>query len=241
MRGSFANRGGSWSSPALVWLALILATYAKTDPGWSFSGIGAPIANRGGVVGAWLADLLLYLFGVSAWWWVVAGVVLVIAGYRRIGHPDARPIIRCSLGCAGLRARAARERRARSVCVCATCRRRCRRRPAARSATSSAAARRASFGFNGATLLLLALFAVGSSLFFGMSWLKVMERIGAGIERLVAAVAARAASAVDREIGDEATAEREARRRSCSDEDVDREPVLVVPAGRRPCRSPSAS
>ena len=23
-----------------VWLALILATYAKTDPGWSFSGVG---------------------------------------------------------------------------------------------------------------------------------------------------------------------------------------------------------
>src|SRR5512137_2991171 len=73
---------------AFGWLALILATYAKTDPGWSFSGIGAPIANRGGLVGAWLADLLLYLFGLSAWWWVVAGVVLVVAGYRRIGRPD---------------------------------------------------------------------------------------------------------------------------------------------------------
>src|SRR5213076_3360003 len=63
-----------------VWLALILATYAKTDPGWSFSGVGGPIANRGGVAGAWLADLLLYLFGASAWWWVVAGIVLLVAG-----------------------------------------------------------------------------------------------------------------------------------------------------------------
>jgi len=73
---------------AFLWLALILATYAKTDPGWSTTGSGAPIANRGGVVGAWLSDLLLYLFGLSAWWWVVAGVVLVVAGYRRIGHPE---------------------------------------------------------------------------------------------------------------------------------------------------------
>ena len=73
---------------AFLWLALILSTYAKTDPGWSFSGVGAPIANRGGLVGAWLADLLLYLFGISAWWWVVAGVVLVIAGFRRIGQPE---------------------------------------------------------------------------------------------------------------------------------------------------------
>src|SRR5947207_12533668 len=73
---------------ALLYLALTLITYTKTDPGWSFSGVGGGIANRGGVVGAWLSDLLLYLFGLSAWWWVVAGVVLVIAGYRRVVRPD---------------------------------------------------------------------------------------------------------------------------------------------------------
>src|SRR5512132_909399 len=73
---------------AFIWLALVLSTYTRDDPAWSTSGIGAPIANKGGVAGAWLADLLFYLFGVSAWWWVVAGVVLVVAGYRRIGHPE---------------------------------------------------------------------------------------------------------------------------------------------------------
>ena len=45
-------------------------------------------SNRGGVVGAWLADLLLYLFGLSAWWWVIGGVVLVVAGYRRVVRPE---------------------------------------------------------------------------------------------------------------------------------------------------------
>src|SRR5437870_518986 len=73
---------------AFLWLALILATYDKSDRGWSFTGTGDAIANRGGVAGAWLADLLLYLFGFSAWWWVVAGIVLVAAGYRRIRHPE---------------------------------------------------------------------------------------------------------------------------------------------------------
>src|SRR5580765_3846468 len=68
----------------LAYLALILASYTSTDPGWSFSGTGAPLGNRGGPVGAWVADLLLYLFGVSAWWWVVGGIVLVIAGFRLI-------------------------------------------------------------------------------------------------------------------------------------------------------------
>src|SRR4029077_6919568 len=81
-----------------LWLALILATYSKSDPGWSYSGVGAPIVNRGGVAGAWLADLLLYLFGASAWWWVVAGVVLVVAGYRRIGHPELETDHPLSLG-----------------------------------------------------------------------------------------------------------------------------------------------
>jgi DNA segregation ATPase FtsK/SpoIIIE, S-DNA-T family len=65
---------------AFLYLALTLVTYTKADPGWSFTGTGAPIANRGGVVGAWLSDLLLYLFGISAWWWVVGGVVLVVLG-----------------------------------------------------------------------------------------------------------------------------------------------------------------
>src|SRR4029077_18862566 len=65
----------------LAFLALILATYHKTDASWSFSGTGGAIQNKGGVVGAWLADLMLYLFGLSAWWWVFAGVVLAAIGY----------------------------------------------------------------------------------------------------------------------------------------------------------------
>src|SRR5215510_11184521 len=73
---------------ALLYLALILATYTRTDPGFSFTGTGAPIVNRGGVFGAWLSDLLLYLFGMSARWWVIGGVVVVIAGFRRVFRPE---------------------------------------------------------------------------------------------------------------------------------------------------------
>ena len=32
---------------AVAYLALILVTYTRADPGWSFSGTGAPIGNRG--------------------------------------------------------------------------------------------------------------------------------------------------------------------------------------------------
>ena len=78
----------------LTFLTLTLATYHKTDAGWSYSGTGAMIQNKGGAVGAWLSDLLFYLFGFSAWWWVFAGIILVVAGYRRIiaaGRTDVEP------------------------------------------------------------------------------------------------------------------------------------------------------
>jgi S-DNA-T family DNA segregation ATPase FtsK/SpoIIIE len=84
-------------------------------------------------------------------------------------------------------------------------------------------------GFNGATLLLLALFAIGSSLFFGISWLKVMERIGAAFEAAFAWVRRRREEAVDRRIGDAATAAREMVVGHLREEEVEREPILVVP------------
>ncbi len=86
---------------AFLYLSLILATYTRSDPGWSFTGSGAPLGNRGGTVGAWLADLLLYLFGLSAWWWVVGGVVVVLAGYRRVVHPEhvsEQPVLLALIG-----------------------------------------------------------------------------------------------------------------------------------------------
>ena len=68
-----------------TYLALVLATYDKSDPGWSHSTGGAAIRNAGGRFGAWLADVLLSLFGVSAYWWVVFLLFAVYWGYRRLG------------------------------------------------------------------------------------------------------------------------------------------------------------
>lgn len=50
-----------------LYLLIAFATYHKTDPGWSFSGHAELIHNSGGVVGAWLADVFLYLFGYLAY------------------------------------------------------------------------------------------------------------------------------------------------------------------------------
>ena len=85
-------------------------------------------------------------------------------------------------------------------------------------------------GFNGGTLLLIALFAIGWSLFTGMSWLRLMERVGAGIERLIASLRQRRDARRDREIAAVAMEEREQFVEAARESIEDREPVVVVPA-----------
>src|SRR5207302_876255 len=67
---------------ALVIVALVLfvalATYSPDDPGFSFTGTAAAIHNRIGVVGAWLADVLFFLFGRPAY---LFPAVLAAAGF----------------------------------------------------------------------------------------------------------------------------------------------------------------
>lgn len=64
---------GLRESALLVFLALAallliaLATYAPGDPGFSHSGSGAAVHNAIGRVGAWIADLLLLVFGYPAY------------------------------------------------------------------------------------------------------------------------------------------------------------------------------
>ncbi|HEY1459358.1 MAG TPA: DNA translocase FtsK 4TM domain-containing protein [Casimicrobiaceae bacterium] len=211
---------------AFVYLALVLATYSRGDPGWSFSGSGETLHNRGGVVGAWLADLLLYVFGASAWWWVFAGVVLVVTGYRHLTRDNlerhhvwlAVPGFLLVL----LSSAALESLRLYRLPVTL---------PDGAGGAAGAMignALSAAIGFNGATLLLIALFAVGWSLFTGMSWLRLMERVGAAIERIITSTRARREARRERTIGAAATEERELFVEAVRERDDDREPVLVV-------------
>ena len=201
VRGAAAMRGASPLSPRfarlvresiwfaivalLAYVALILASYSPGDPAWSYSGDGSPIVNRGGAIGAWLADLLLYLFGISAWWLVVAGVAITIASFRRIAHPELEtdhPRWLGTIGFALVLVASSAIEALRFWKLGATL-------PigpggAIGDALGSMLTR--GLGYNGATLLLVAAFLGGFSLFSGLSWLKLMERIGAALEGLVA-------------------------------------------------------
>ena len=212
----------------LVYIALILSTYTKSDRGFSFTGTTDTIANRGGVVGAYLSDLLLYLFGLSAWWWVIGGAMLLVAGFRRIADPDRareHPRWLALLGFALVLLSSAAVESIRLWKLPAAL----PLAPGGAFGESIGNALARGFGFNGATLLLLAAFAIGCSLFFGVSWLKVMERIGTMLESLYQRIRERREREQDRRIGEIATAEREQLVEHLREEAFDREPVLVVP------------
>ena len=212
----------------LAFLALILGSYTRTDPGWSFTGTGAPLGNRGGVVGAWLSDLLLYLFGASAWWLVVAGIVLIVNGYRRIADPERKaehPLLFGSIGFAVvlLSSSAIEAIRLWRMPL---------QLPGAAGGAigdSIGSALTQAIGFNGATLALLAAFAVGFSLFTGLSWLRLMERIGERVDALLAWLRARRDEREDRRIGEQARLERDELSVRVREEEELREPIVVVP------------
>jgi len=75
---------------AALYLLLLFFTYHRGDPGWSHTGTDAVIRNAGGAVGAWLADILLYLLGLSAYWLVVLGALAVLWGLRRYEQQPLR-------------------------------------------------------------------------------------------------------------------------------------------------------
>jgi S-DNA-T family DNA segregation ATPase FtsK/SpoIIIE len=216
----------------LAFLTLTLATYHKTDAGWSYSGNGATIQNKGGVVGAWLSDLMFYLFGLSAWWWVFAGVVLAVAGYRRMIAPNRTDVEARHhpwLGVPGfvvlLLASAALET-LRLYRVPATL----PQQPGGAIGEVIGHGLAQALGFNGATLLLIALLAIGWTLLTGMSWLKLMERIGGGIEATIAWARKRREDRRDRQIGAAALEQREHAVEAAREIDDEREPVVVVPS-----------
>jgi S-DNA-T family DNA segregation ATPase FtsK/SpoIIIE len=76
----------------VLWLLLLLAlaSHRATDPGFSTSGTGAAVGNWAGLLGAWASDLVLFLFGYSAWWLLLVGArawLALLAGRLRGPQP----------------------------------------------------------------------------------------------------------------------------------------------------------
>jgi DNA segregation ATPase FtsK/SpoIIIE, S-DNA-T family len=190
-----------------LYLLLILATFDKADPGW-FHSTAASARNAGGRVGAWLSELLLYLFGVSAYWWVVLLAYIIIAGYRRLDGSrllDRRSLLVALAGFALLIAASSGIEALRFYTIKAAL-------PLAPGGLLGAVVSSgfsAIFGFVGATLILLTMFAIGLSLFTGISWLTVAELVGAALETTYGFALRSWQRRQDRKAGEIATQERE--------------------------------
>ena len=181
-----------------LYLLLALTSYSADDPGWSHTGRTTSVLNQGGVAGAWLADVLLYLFGFMAY---LFPVITAYAGWMltRTGDPKAAArgetldgfhlsargigfVLTLSAGCglATLHFQVGTSLPLDAGGVLGTV---------------IGNHLQSILGSLGATLVLLALFLSGFSLFTGLSWLTIMDttgywtlwlvgRVGTGVRRL---------------------------------------------------------
>ncbi len=163
-----------------LYLAVILFTYNQQDPSWShMASEHAAISNAGGSVGAWVSDMLLYLFGFSAWWWVVLAFYSMWLVYQRLELTiSERPFLVFNLFGFGILILGSSALEAGHLITL----------PASLPLVAGGmlgnavdSALRGMFGYAGSTMTLLLLSAIGFSLFTGWSWIMMTEKLGFGL------------------------------------------------------------
>jgi DNA segregation ATPase FtsK/SpoIIIE, S-DNA-T family len=200
---------------ATAYLILIYLTYSRLDPGWSQASVVPQLHNWGGRIGAWVADVMLFIFGFSAWWCCVFMLRSVWTGYRRLSHrfllqkepePEHHQEVWIrSIGFALMLIGSVAIEYLRIYSLKAQL----PRAPGGVLGELIGRAAQNAFGFTGATLFLLLLFGVGFSLFFHVSWLAVAERIGGAIEAGVNGMRNLYMAREDRKLGQVAAVKRE--------------------------------
>ncbi len=159
-------------------LFVALASYDSADPAFSSTGQPGPVTNLIGPFGAWLSDVFFVLFGAPSF---LFPIMLIYAGWslyqdRRSGEPmDRQTLIVRGVGFALALA---------SSCGLATLHWSGMAYP---NTAGGLLGSLLGYGlanamsFLGATLLLLAIWLASVSLSTGISWVDLMDRIGAAI------------------------------------------------------------
>jgi S-DNA-T family DNA segregation ATPase FtsK/SpoIIIE len=215
-----------------AYLLLVLVTYQRSDPGWSHAVSGSVVRNAGGRFGAWLSDLLLYLFGLSAWLLVPLLALAVVRGAARARgqlKSDDPEFTRFAwerwLGfwlmfgsCVVLEA-------ARTHGLGASL----PLGPGGIVGQSFAPYIFDSLGAVGATMLLLSSMGIGFSLWSGCSWFQMCEKVGELVELSIERIRSTVASRRDRQLGAVAATEREEQVQELRKviDDFDDEPVRI--------------
>lgn len=194
-----------------AFLGMVLISYSTADPAWSQSTQVDHIANWGGRVGAWFADLLFYVFGKSAWWWFLLMAFKTARSYSQLSklddwEPEPRfmgwlralgfaLLLSGSMGIEYLRMYSYHFQL-----------------PTAHGGVLGGVLGNAAYntlGFTGATLLLLVLMGLGISILFQVSWLTVCEKVGTALELTVQWVIKKYTARQDRLVGQVAAIQRE--------------------------------
>lgn len=160
-----------------LFLLISLLTYHNTDPGWMVTGLHKKTVNWGGRVGAWLADVFLSLFGIVAYLFPVLILLSSWIGLResdRTNTPHSREWVyktigwfftiasSCGLVSGFLHSKSSLPADTGGI-------------------VGDLLGRGLSALFNtaGSTLLFLTLFLCGITFITGLSWLNLLERLGA--------------------------------------------------------------
>ncbi len=231
-----------WEVKWLAFMALtvalfaILFTYSKTDPAWSHANQVATISNLGGRVGAWIADLMLYVFGASAYWWVILLLRRAVRGWQELNAlklpgqslaPEPFWPRFFGFGLTLFSSMCLESIRMHSMTMDLP------RPPGGVLGELFGDPLQMAIGFTGSTLLLLVTLAIGLSLFLRFSWLSLAEQMGRQLELLWRRVRERRESEADRKIGEVAAEERE---EHVEEERVKIEDAPPVPIYRAPLK-----
>jgi DNA segregation ATPase FtsK/SpoIIIE, S-DNA-T family len=211
-----------------IYLTLIFATHDARDPGYFFSGTGLATLNKGGAAGAWLSDFLLGLFGLSAWWLVVLTSYAVLRLFKRVESWsvfDRRNLSIAMMGFGVLIMASASLEALRLYSL-----------PAALPNGAGgviggllAGGIEKLFGFVGGTILLLATIAGALSVFSGLSWIRLSERMGAGVEWAYFLIKGKVEAKRDREVGEQAVVAREEKVEEMRRVIEDHPPIRIEP------------
>jgi S-DNA-T family DNA segregation ATPase FtsK/SpoIIIE len=165
-----------WVGWALAIILLwALASYHAGDPGFASTGTGRNVVNAAGPWGAWVASFLHVLFGHAAY---LFPVLLAAAGW--LSFRSREDASRASARALALRGAGFLVTLA-ATCGLATLHFSGAGLPETAGGVLGQLAGRgleSVLSFLGATLLLLAVWLAGVSLFTGVSWLAVMDRVG---------------------------------------------------------------
>ncbi len=219
-----------------IFLFLILLSYNPVDPGWSHAVTTRQVHNLGGRIGAWFADLILYLFGLSAYLFSFFLMLRVLASYRRLHQEaqlartlplaDAKPVSRARTVSQSANApealppsRFAWERWIGFILLLVGCSALEGSRlynlsanlplaPGGLLGALVAGPVHVMLGAVGGTLALLLLIAIGFSLATGVSWMSIFERTGAVLEGSVDYIRQKLVARADRQAGARAARQR---------------------------------